>query len=332
MPSIMETHPRVVNHSAVMPVKRQSTLDECLVSRPATGGASLKPQFPLKRKHVVFEDSSDDPDADDEDNGKVNGNEVYSTVAASGSEAKPIELDDESDSDDTNDYGDVAKVQPFNNHKKQRTYNTPPRPVVARKKGGNGPISLSSIRQENPTSQRKFPALLKAKVKQYRTFLDDSSDDDDISETGADNVNELRPSSSAARIESHAQQAALAPAGDPTIVLLDSSDDDDVLTDDECVREVARFEASNLKFQGPYSLEEFTKMWSLVEENVGDSTKDIEQGKLIREANKSKTTFDASDVQSKAQYGRLLPSATHVRTLVGIDYYAGYKEFDVFNQ
>lgn len=63
----------------------------------------------------------------------------------------------------------------------------------------------------------------------------------------------------------------------------------------------------------PYSVEEFDKMWeqvALAEFSV--TTNLLEKQKVIRSAN-AVLASELSNVQSTAQYGRLLPSATNVR-------------------
>jgi len=55
----------------------------------------------------------------------------------------------------------------------------------------------------------------------------------------------------------------------------------------------------------------FVRLWDLAEQALGATTASIESGRDIRRAN-SKVPFKASKVQSKAQYGRLLPIATNV--------------------
>jgi hypothetical protein len=79
-----------------------------------------------------------------------------------------------------------------------------------------------------------------------------------------------------------------------------------------CIRDVEEYEASKLTVTGPYNLKQFKIMWKQVEVNLGLTTEAIESGKLIRGANR-KMDSEETDVQSKAQYGRLLPSATNVR-------------------
>ena len=59
-----------------------------------------------------------------------------------------------------------------------------------------------------------------------------------------------------------------------------------------------------------FSLQDFKNLWRLCEKNLGEKTEDIEGGRLIRQANTKLFSGD-STAQFKAQYGRILPDATH---------------------
>jgi hypothetical protein len=59
-----------------------------------------------------------------------------------------------------------------------------------------------------------------------------------------------------------------------------------------------------------FSLEDFKHLWRLAELRLGETTEDIENGRRIRAANASMVSEDTTG-QRKAQYGRILPDATH---------------------
>ena len=83
-------------------------------------------------------------------------------------------------------------------------------------------------------------------------------------------------------------------------VELDDGDDDD----DDAVRQVAEFEAKEMKQLGPYTFDDFVQMWESAEDNFGVYTSNIEDGTLVRRANREMKKED-SDAQGTAQYGRL---------------------------
>jgi len=60
-----------------------------------------------------------------------------------------------------------------------------------------------------------------------------------------------------------------------------------------------------------YSIEEFKEMWESVEVDIGLTTEDIEEGRLVRGANSKILKRDGTN-QLKAQYGRILPNATNL--------------------
>jgi hypothetical protein len=94
-----------------------------------------------------------------------------------------------------------------------------------------------------------------------------------------------------------------------------SSDDSSDYSDDDSVDSQA--EADQFYCSPPpanpysnFSLKDFQNLWRLCEKNIGEKTEDIENGRLIRQANSRMVSQDTRS-QSKAQYGRILPKATH---------------------
>ena len=87
-----------------------------------------------------------------------------------------------------------------------------------------------------------------------------------------------------------------------------SSDDDSSTSDDDNER------SSSMRQPRTYTHREFLKMWKNFEKFYM-STDEIENSKQVRSANQSMCPED-TDGQAKAQYGRLLPAAMKVRTLL----------------
>ena len=78
--------------------------------------------------------------------------------------------------------------------------------------------------------------------------------------------------------------------------LCDSSDDENSSSNEETPHMVM-------------PLDHFLKMWGMVEEDIGCSTQEIEQSESVRKANAYISKED-SDIQEKAQYGRLMFKGT----------------------
>ena len=94
-------------------------------------------------------------------------------------------------------------------------------------------------------------------------------------------------------------------------IKIDSSSDDD---DDSSTSDDDNERSSSMRQPRTYTHREFLKMWKNFEKFYM-STDEIENSKQVRSANQSMCPED-TDGQAKAQYGRLLPAAMKVRTLL----------------
>uniref|UniRef100_A0A7S3L1R3 Histone-lysine N-methyltransferase, H3 lysine-79 specific n=1 Tax=Amphora coffeiformis TaxID=265554 RepID=A0A7S3L1R3_9STRA len=89
----------------------------------------------------------------------------------------------------------------------------------------------------------------------------------------------------------------------------DDSSDEESVDSEQQAREFF-YSPSDHDPKSMFTIGEFKHLWRLCEKNLGEKTEDIENGRLIRQANTRMAAGD-SKAQCKAQYGRILPNATH---------------------